>query len=212
MSTNHSVIQSFSDLVIQLFGDSVIRKSRRGFTLMEVNLAIMVMATGILGMCCLYVFGYRENRQSVEDVVTVSFADTYLAPLVQGLSATNMTWSEWCQIGTAVGGDRRRLADAVAPANGWRDYIDLEDAGSSYRVRPNPSGTADSTFSAVMSHVPSPYRGSRPSLDSDYNYALVVTRCGARIQLAFRVSKRRDFLMAQPCIVSEVHFQGVPDK
>ena len=179
---------------------------------MEVNLAIMVMATGVLGMCCLYVFGYRESRQSVEDVAGVSFADAYLAPLVQGLSATNMTWSEWCQIGEPVSGTAATVADGVLPASGWRAYIDTENSGSSYRVKGNPNGLASQVFSETMGHVSTPYKGSLPSIDDDYCAALVVTRNGARIQLAFRASRRRDFLMAQPATVVEVHFQGVPDK
>lgn len=187
---------------------------RRGFTLMEVNLAIMVMATGILGMCCLYTFGFRESRQSVEDVAGVSFAMSYLAPLVQGLSATNMTWSQWCEIGSPVDGDemQRTIADALAPDNGWADYVEFRDAGSSYRVVGNPSSVADGAFRNVMSSVPSPYKGSAPSIDNKFCYALVATRCGAKIELAFRSSRRPEVLMAQPVTVVSVHFQGVPDK
>lgn len=180
---------------------------------MEVNLAIMVMATSILGMCCLYVFGFRENRQSVEDVANVSFADVCLAPLVQGLSATNMTWSQWCDIGEETKGDVERVADAVWPEHGWMDYIELKDAGSSYRVANNVNSTANRVYSQVMGKVPSMYRGSSsPPIDSSFSYALVVTRSGAKIQLAFRAAQRRDFLIAQPVTVAEVHFQGDPDK
>ena len=35
---------------------------------------------------------------------------------------------------------------------------------------------------------------------------------GATVQLAFRLAKRRESLMAQPLIVSEVRFQGDPEK
>lgn len=186
---------------------------KRGFTLMEVNLAIMVMATSILGMCCLYVFGFRENRQSVEDVASVSFADACLAPLVQGLSATNMTWSQWCEIGEEAKGDVERVADAVWPENGWMGYIELKNAGSSYRVANNASSTAAGVYSKVMGKVPAMYRGSTtPPIDSDFTWALVVTRSGAKIQLAFRAAQRRDFLISQPVTVAEVHFQGDPDR
>ena len=173
---------------------------RRGFTLLEVNLAIFVMATGVLGMCALYSFGFQENRQSVEDVAAVAFADSYLAPLVQGLSATNMTWSKWCEIGETASG--------VWPANGWLDYVEQYD--ETYRVRPGPEGRADTVFGDLNKKIPELYQGVKPSIDGNFSYGLVVTRCGARIQLAFRASRRRDLLMAQPVIVSEVHFQGVP--
>ena len=48
MSTNHSVIQLFSDSVISRFSDSVIRKPRRGFTLVELLVTMGIM--GFLGI------------------------------------------------------------------------------------------------------------------------------------------------------------------
>ena len=41
---------------------------KSGFSLMEVNLAVFIMATGVLAMVSLYPLAYRENSQSVEDV------------------------------------------------------------------------------------------------------------------------------------------------
>ena len=85
-----------------------------GFTLVEVCLAIAVMAVGVLSMCGLYTLGYRENRQSVEDVASVAYADAYLSPLVQGLSATNMTWSKWCEIGENASSEMRAQGVAAS--------------------------------------------------------------------------------------------------
>ena len=48
---------------------------KRGFTLMEVNLAIFIMATGVLAMVSLYPLGYRENQQSRDDVWAACEAD-----------------------------------------------------------------------------------------------------------------------------------------
>ena len=95
---------------------------KKGFTLLEVNLAIFIMATGTLAMCALYALGFRESRQSVEDVAAAAFADAYLGPLVQGLSATNMTWSAWRQIGDETSGDPRTkgVADGVWPKKAGR--------------------------------------------------------------------------------------------
>ena len=47
-----------------------------GFTLMEVNLAIFIMATGVLAMVSLYPLGYRENQQSRDDVWAASEAES----------------------------------------------------------------------------------------------------------------------------------------
>ena len=51
---------------------------RKAFTLMEVNLAIMIMAGGILSVLGLYSLGYRENRQSREDVAAAAYAELLL--------------------------------------------------------------------------------------------------------------------------------------
>ena len=186
-----------------------------GFTLVEVCLAITVMAVGVLSMCGLYSLGYRENRQSVEDVAAVSFADAYLAPLTQGLSATNMTWESWCKIGSGVTHDMeaKGVADAVVPFQGgnagWRCYVEVQNGD--YRVSSGWKGLASDAFKAVNDNVPAEYQGQEPAIGDGYAYGLVVTRRGAVIQLAFRASRRKETLMTQPVIVSEVHFQGVAE-
>jgi hypothetical protein len=188
---------------------------RKGFTLVEVNLAIFIMAVGVLSMCGLYSLGYRENRQSVEDVASASYADAYLAPLIQGLSATNITWSEWCQIGEPPADKDMRekgIADGLSPNEGWLAYVQQIGNGFNFRIKGTPRSTADQAFSAVISKVPSMYRGINPGLPSEYQYALVVTRRGAVIQLAFRAARRKESLMSQPTFVSEVHFQGDPNR
>ncbi len=188
-----------------------------GFTLMEVNLAIFIMAVGVLSMCSLYTLGYRENRQSVEDVAGAAFADAYLSPLITGLSATNMTWTAWTQIGQAASGtaQERGVADAVWPSDGWAAYVKTfknRNNEVTYRVAGSPRSTADGVFGNVSGKVPSEYCAGNPSIDGDYQYGLVVTRRGAVIQLAFRIARRKETLMTQPIFVSEVHFQGDPNE
>ena len=188
-------------------------KNRPGFTLLEVNLAIFIMATGVLVMCGLYSLGFRENRQSVEDVASAAFADAYLGPLVQGLSATNMPWSAWIQIGDSPSNsDTTRVADGVWPSDGWMSYVQQVGTTANFRIKGTPRATADGVFQKILSKVPSPYKGSNPGLPSDYQYGFVATRCGATVQLAFRASRRKEALMSQPLFVSEVHFQGDPER
>ena len=194
----------------------MIRQSN-GFTLVEVCLAIAVMAVSVLSMCGLYTLGYRENRQSVEDVAAVAYADAYLAPLVQGLSATNMTWSKWCEIGRNASSEMRGhgVADGVVPEAGWMAYVQEIDGGADYRVKGSPRRTADGAFDKVIKQVESPYNGGQQQdsiIPGEYEYGLVVTRRGAVIQLAFRASRRKEALLTQPVIVAEVHFQGDPNK
>ena len=188
----------------------------KAFTLIEVNLAMLIMATGVLVMCGLYSLGFRENRQSVEDVASASFADTYLGPLMQGLTATNLPWSDWIQLGdTPSQGNARRIAQGVWPSDGWLAYVQKDSKDSengSYRIKGNPRSTADGIWNRVRSKIPSPYKGEMPSISSDYQYALVLTRQGSVIQLAFRASRRKEALMSQPIFVSEVRFQGDPNR
>ena len=186
---------------------------KKGFTLIEVNLAMLIMSTGILVMCGLYSLGFRENRQSVEDVAAASFADAYLGPLVQGLSSTNLQWSTWVTIGDAPSrANTKNFAQGVWPKDGWKHYIQEESDGG-YRVKGDPSSVANSeVWNKIQGKIPTPYKPAKPSLDSKYTYALVATRRGPVIQLAFRCARRKESLMSQPLIVSEVHFQGDPER
>lgn len=184
---------------------------RRAFTLLEVNLAILVMAVGVLGMCGLYALGFRENGQSKEDVAAASFAGAYFAPLAQALSSREMKWSAWKSLGEKMDEEDSKLmggADSLLPKNGWGDYIDVQN--DRYHVRSNTRSLASDVFRAVSSATGVSI--SEPPIPDVYTYGLVLTRCGARIQLAFRLSNRRDMLPAQPVFVYEVHFQGNPDE
>ena len=88
---------------------------KKAFTLMEVNLAILVMAFGVLGLVSLYSLGYRESSQSREDVEAAALADRTLNALATMLSSTNMTWSQWNSIGTLPSGGNR--------GSGWLKYF-----------------------------------------------------------------------------------------
>ena len=177
------------------------KRMRQAFTLMEVNLAIFIMAAGILGMVSLYSLGFRESRQSVEDVASAGIADSFFAPLVGGLSATNMTWQQWCN---AVQSVSRDDCNGLSPENGWASYvtkIDDDNDGNyeAYRVNSGCNGTANGVADRILGEVPMEYRGSRPSVDGSYRYALVATRKGSTI-------------MSQPIFYTEVHFQGRTDQ
>lgn len=184
-------------------------KLKRAFTLMEVNLAIFVMAVGVLGMVSLYSLGYREIGQGEEDVASAGFADAYLAPLVAGLSSTNMTWQMWCDAVPDVNSD---ACNGLYPGKGWLAYvrkIDDDNDGNyeTFVVESGCNGTADGVYNKIRSNVPSEWRANAPAIPN-YSYALVATRKGGVISLAFRASRRRPQLMSQPVYYTEVHFQG----
>ena len=189
--------------------------TRKAFTLIEVNLAMFIMAAGTLTICILYSFAFRESRQSVEDVAAAAFADAYLGPLVQGLSATNMTWSAWREIGDSPKSTdaHTRGVDGLWPEDGWCAYVEKPKrsdgtAGYAFLVKDKPRGTADDVFDMVLRKIPTDYQGKNPEIPDGYYYGLVVTRRAAVIQLAFRAARRQDSLMSQPPFVAEVRFQG----
>jgi len=188
------------------------KRFKGGFTLVEVNLAIFVMAVGILSVCQLYSLGYRESRQNVEDVACTGYADAYFAPLVQVLSATNLPWSSWKQIGDTQNAGNGG-ADGIWPANGWRDYVQVASSKAKdiqFRISKGCNATADGIFSKVKGIGTTSVEN--PSIPKKYAYGFVVTRRGTVVQLALKMARRREMLMAQGTYTTEVRFQGDPNK
>ena len=168
---------------------------KRGFTLIEVNLAMLIMAGGILSMVGLYAFGFRENRQSREDVEGAALADAFMSPVVAALSATNVPWSTWRNFSSVPGDD------------GWGEFLD-ENTGE---VRQNNwEGAYNSVKGTFGSYITWP---SQPSLNGT-KWAMVVQHDAnsAVMRVSFRATTIPSLLMSQPLYYTEVHFQGDPDK
>lgn len=178
---------------------------RKAFTLIEVNLAMLIMAGGILSVVGLYALGFRENRQSREDVAATALADSVMSPLVMALSATNVTWSSFKQIGNY-------------PEDGWAGYLNTDGL-----VAMDPWSTAQGVFSSTMGALrfQGSYDGER-SLETEVRNGTGLS-CGlvvlhdegsAVVRIAFR-AVRADMpgpLMSMPLFYTEVRFQGVADK
>ena len=174
---------------------------RFGFTLIEVNLAIFVMAVGLLSLVSLYSFGYRENQQSAEDVQAAAVSEYCLNAMVAALSSTNMSWTAWCGLG-------------MQPANGWGEYAgDGTGSGTSDNdgtgtVRPNtnPSALAEGVFNRVMSAA-----GFSASFNvGDLCVGIVLTPSSnyRTYSVAVRCGRRAATLVNQPLYYSEVYYQG----
>src|SRR5574344_480379 len=133
---------------------------KKAFTLIEVNLAMLVMAGGILSIVGLYAFGFRENRQSREDVSAAAYADAVVSPLVMAISATNQKWSVF----------RRELF--LPGPEGWGEYL------NNGVVKNDPQGKAQAVYARIMSDFGSvlPSKPSFPTMSSDprMSAALVV--------------------------------------
>ncbi len=194
---------------------------KKGFTLVEVNLAVFIMAGGILAMISLYTLGYRENRQSREDVAATACADDVMNRLVLALSSTNITWSSWKNLPYVIEGQRYKGALA------WSDYLrtdSKEDGEYVWRVKADPYSTAKSAFDAIKSAISSDVGkdNTAPSLtcpskpgsgNGKLTFALVAFRDGPDspvMSISMRVVRERRWrsLMSQPIFFTEVHFQG----
>jgi len=180
---------------------------KRAFTLIEVNLAMLIMAGGILSIVGLYSFGFRENRHSREDVAATTLADSVISPLVMAISATNLKWSVF------------RQEKNFPNANAWGDYLNR----SLGIVTQDPQSKAESVFSQTMSWISGAAEGP---LNAETAFPSAVMngtgmRCGlvvqhdedsAVVRISFRATRHPGELLAMPLFYTEVRFQGLPDK
>jgi len=178
---------------------------RRAFTLIEVNLAILIMAGGILAMISLFSLGYRENSQSREDVAGAAMADAVLSPLMMACSATNIKWSVFRN-------------EFKFPSDGWAGYMNR----STGLVTQDPEGKAESAFGQTMSKMSGAAEGSLDVKTGFPSDALSRgMRCGLVViheadspvvKMAFRATHKPGMLMSMPLYYTEARFQGLPDK
>ena len=175
---------------------------RFGFTLIEVNLAMFIMAVGTLALVGLYVFGYRENQQSNEDVRAAAVAEMHLNAMIAALSSTNMTWDAWKSIGPQ-------------PANGWGEYagdgtgsgVSENDGRTPAAPLADPSSVARTIFGSVMSAA----NFSASFDDNGMAVAIVVLPSVdyRTYSISVRCGNRASTLLYQPLYYSEVYFQGL---
>ncbi len=166
-------------------------KMRRAFTLMEVNLAMLIMATGVLAVVGLYSMGFRENQQSTDDVASAAYAEAVISPIVRYLSDTNMTWSTFKNLSSEPSDE------------GWGAY--LEKKGDKLSVRSGSLGRAQGVFGTyAKTSWPSSASGGLKAA----GLVVLHDEDSAIVRIGFRASLTDDTLMAAPLYYTEVRFQG----
>lgn len=169
---------------------------RRGFTLIEVSLAITVMAVGVLAVISLFGFGYRESSQSNEDVASAAYADAVISQLVMAISQTNLPWS-------VFKGIQGKTAEI-----GWGYYV-----SENGRTLGGVDGKAKDEYSKWTKQLNWPNAWPAGAA-GDMKAALVLQHDkGSRIvRIGFRATRTEPTLMSQPLYYTEARFQGDPDK
>jgi hypothetical protein len=204
-------------------------KSRLGFTLMEVNLAVFIMAVGVLAMVSLYPLAFRESQQSSDDVAASALADGILSPLSAALSSTNTTWSRWENIipGTDIDNGLPSKAGWLAYCRGSgssylplnKDQLKNTSAGVASTIcsklslpgNENPSSAIDAIIADFESqHGIVPVLVATYGTLKDQNGALRMDK--SRIVLCMRAVRRPFTMFSQPIYYTEVHFQGDPNR
>lgn len=172
---------------------------RRAFTLIEINMAMLIMAGGILSVVGLYAFGFRENRQSREDVAATAVADAVVSQLMMAITATNITWDTFKQ-------------GYMYPSNeGWGAYTDSRTGV----VTKNPESMAENAFNGVMGKLG--VSGDVAKFPksvveaSGMSCGLVVTHeeDSPIVRIAFRATRQPGTLLSMPLFYTEARFQGV---
>lgn len=177
-------------------------KWRRGFSLMEVNMAIFVMSVGVLSVVILYSLGLRESVQSHSDMRQSVFADYMLNALVSAACSPTVTraeWDAWANQypleGMAAGALVSKLDQSVPPF--------LEEAMNN--AKNNCGDARGETLSQNQSYavycVPVPgYSGQVMG---------IMVRSLADMDAAFlSVNERIRRLEVQPVFYAEARFQG----
>lgn len=177
-----------------------------GFTLMEVNLAILIMAAGVLSMVSLYPLGYRENQQSRDDVFAAAEADRIFNQLHAALGERAIKWSDW----------RQQVSSLRSSVGNWNKYCE-ESSGWVPKSRGQLNSLAAGAIQKLVSIATK--KPNDLTLNSQRAYAVVVqpgrikyngvtVEDWSRIAISMRISRNAGSLFAQPIYFTEIHFQG----
>lgn len=171
---------------------------KQGFSLIEVNMAIFVMAIGVMSVIALYPLGMRESRQGQDDLQQSMLADRILNQLVGALSHPDVRWSAW-----------NSVRDYVKPTTTSR-YTDPVIAKQSFEFKNKMSSLLSGT--GITLNLPNEDDSQYPHLKHKVYCHRVPGTSGKIIGLQvdfIRTTTTRSQVIQS--YYSEVMFQGTPD-
>ena len=116
--------------------------TQRGFTLVEVLVALIVLTIGMLGIAALYLDTLRASRQALVRTQAVNLAADIADRIRSNRTVANAyDCAGACAAGEGVG------AMAIADINAWRTAVGAQ----------LPGGTASITYAAALPNAPDIY-------------------------------------------------------
>ena len=116
--------------------------TQRGFTLVEVLVALIVLTIGMLGIAALYLDTLRASRQALVRTQAVNLAADIADRIRSNRTVANAyDCAGACAAGEGVG------AMAIADINAWRTAVGAQ----------LPGGTASITYTAALPNAPDIY-------------------------------------------------------
>jgi len=170
---------------------------RSGFSLIEVNMAVFVLAIGVLSMAVLYPLGLRESIQSQADLKQSMFADFVLNVAVAAASSPDVTWDKWCE-------------DTFQVSGVEGSYLSMSENSSHFVIQ------------AVVSAV-AQYDGFKEGHKLYETYAIYCTRVAGSDRIMsimvrsldmdtsnMSTNEKKKRLASQPFYYAEAFYQGAP--
>ena len=156
---------------------------RNGFTLMEVNLSVLLISVGLLTIFALFPFALQESEYSIVDTHEAMFADGLLSAIA-GNAITIEDWDTW-SMATPLGGGKppfiQRIESGVYPIDSIRYDGVWKQAGTSWVIEKTGIGDVNSVL------FPVPIGGSA-GLPRYIRYSLQITPVGAIRLVELKVS------------------------
>ena len=101
-----------------------------GFSLIEVNLAVLMIAVGLLSLFALFPLGLRQSEMSITDTNEALFAEYVLCGL-EGNAQDVSDWEQWSDLSQFV----TNMIAGVTPVEDfstWSKYTDPDTSASLY--------------------------------------------------------------------------------
>ena len=84
-----------------LFSNVINPKARQAFTLIEINITLLVLSVGMLGILGLFPVGLRQGSIAIDDTNQALFVD-HVFGLLRSEAAAITDWDEWTKLLTRV--------------------------------------------------------------------------------------------------------------